>query len=385
MPVEFDLKEAFQLLYDKHEPLEALKRYDGILKQYPENLMATIYKAASLEKLYFGVSDWHNEHTLENVKDLLRNSLILAQNRGDRSKIALVYFRHFVHYFNSKNYPEAQAYMTKCKEYGYHDGTLPMWEYQLKRKSDKLAEKGVKFEPVQIPATTDKEVKGSKVESGKEDNVSSFEELQKPKFKTDWYQTSNTVVLSIFTANLPRNKEAVNLQVSHKNKRDLEISYPIPEASSEFQFSLGLAHEVNPDDLKLNILTKKMEITFTKLAKNNWKSLEYDNGSEGVSSFQQLGSESKSTSPSGTLGYPTSSKKSVDWSKVDLSDDEDENSGSADAFFQKLYAGADPDTKRAMMKSYVESNGTALNTNWEDVAKNPVEASPPEGTELKHW
>ena len=51
-----------------------------------------IYKAASLEKLYFGFADWHSDETLQNALDLLNKALNLAQERGDRSKIALVHF-----------------------------------------------------------------------------------------------------------------------------------------------------------------------------------------------------------------------------------------------------------------------------------------------------
>jgi len=54
-------------------------------------------------------------------------------------------------------------------------------------------------------------------------------------------------------------------------------------------------------------------------------------------------------------------------------------------FFMKLYKNADPDTKRAMMKSYQESNGTALSTNWEEVKKGPVETKPPDGVVAKKW
>jgi suppressor of G2 allele of SKP1 len=45
----------------------------------------------------------------------------------------------------------------------------------------------------------------------------------------------------------------------------------------------------------------------------------------------------------------------------------------------------DEDTRRAMMKSFVESNGTVLSTNWKDVGAKKIECTPPEGMELHKW
>jgi suppressor of G2 allele of SKP1 len=70
---------------------------------------------------------------------------------------------------------------------------------------------------------------------------------------------------------------------------------------------------------------------------------------------------------------------------ADDMDDLDYGGDEANFFFKKLYASADEDTKRAMMKSYVESNGTVLSTNWADVGKGKVETSPPDGMEAKNW
>ena len=66
-------------------------------------------------------------------------------------------------------------------------------------------------------------------------------------------------------------------------------------------------------------------------------------------------------------------------------EEDDDGNDPVDGFFKKLYAGADADTRRAMMKSYQESNGTALSTNWDEVGKGKVETSPPEGMEAKNW
>jgi suppressor of G2 allele of SKP1 len=72
----------------------------------------------------------------------------------------------------------------------------------------------------------------------------------------------------------------------------------------------------------------------------------------------------------------------------DKSPNEDPNAGgdaSMNSFFQTLFADADDDAKRAMMKSFSESGGTTLSTNWDEVKKGRVEVKPPEGSEWKKW
>jgi hypothetical protein len=54
-------------------------------------------------------------------------------------------------------------------------------------------------------------------------------------------------------------------------------------------------------------------------------------------------------------------------------------------FFKKLYKGATPEQQRAMMKSFTESNGTSLSTNWDEVKSGKVATIPPDGVEAKEW
>ncbi|KAI0408258.1 SGS-domain-containing protein [Xylaria palmicola] len=100
------------------------------------------------------------------------------------------------------------------------------------------------------------------------------------------------------------------------------------------------------------------------------------------------GQETKVTKQSGGApAYPTSSRNGPkDWDAVDDEDEEEAtNQGDVNSFFQQLYQGADEDTKRAMMKSFVESNGTALSTSWDDAKSKTYKTSPPDGAEAKKW
>lgn len=84
--------------------------------------------------------------------------------------------------------------------------------------------------------------------------------------------------------------------------------------------------------------------------------------------------------------YPTSSKSGPkDWDNIAQDDDDDEKNADVDSFFKKLFKNSTPEQQRAMMKSYTESNGTALSTDWSSVAKGKVETTPPTGMEEKKW
>lgn len=88
--------------------------------------------------------------------------------------------------------------------------------------------------------------------------------------------------------------------------------------------------------------------------------------------------------PAGQV-YPTSSRTGPkNWDKIGAGEDEDEGKD-INVFFKQLYKGATPEQQRAMMKSYLESNGTTLSTDWNDVKGRTVTTVVPEGSEIKDF
>jgi len=88
--------------------------------------------------------------------------------------------------------------------------------------------------------------------------------------------------------------------------------------------------------------------------------------------------------------YPSSRHVVKDWDRLaaELSNnDEDKEEGEAalNALFQKIYGEGGDQVKKAMNKSFVESGGTVLSTNWDEVSKSKVERKPPDGMEWKKW
>ena len=224
------------------------------------------------------------------------------------------------------------------------------------------------------------------------------------KVRHEWYQNQQSVIITIYAKGVPKDKAEIDIQDD-----SISISFPQPgDPHSSFSFSLDPLHAlIDASASKATIMSTKVEITLKKSTPGQkWPALEGSeplkkatNGTSDPDAKAAMMSALRTQPPSTASGpsYPTSSKTGPkNWDKLanDLTskkkkekkadsdesddamavDDDDEFGGDAvDGFFKKLYKDADDDTRRAMMKSFQESNGTSLSTDWSSVGKGRVE------------
>jgi suppressor of G2 allele of SKP1 len=169
----------------------------------------------------------------------------------------------------------------------------------------------------------------------------------------------------------------------------LTVSFPLP-TGSDFTFTLDpLCHAIDPETSSHEVLSTKLSLKLAKKERGiKWSALE-------LAPNQATVPTSMATTSTTTKGiaYPTSSRSgSKNWDALEREAIKDaetwekpDGDAAANKLFKDLFKNATPEVRRAMEKSYVESNGTALSTNWEEVSKGHMETKPPDSMVAKKW
>ncbi|KAM3461224.1 hypothetical protein BB8028_0005g01780 [Beauveria bassiana] len=209
------------------------------------------------------------------------------------------------------------------------------------------------------------------------------------------FQSNTNMSVSIFSKGV--NKETLKVDFQPHSVHLDRVIYPSGEGK---EFQLDLWGEIDTTASKYTVTPNKVELSLVKKTPGKWAQLKSDGRPrEAASSSATAGAPKiESVSATQTLvepkapavagpAYPTSSRTGPkNWDALDVGEDgkEDED-GDVNSFFKKLYKGATPEQQRAMMKSFTESNGTSLSTDWNDVKGRTVETIPPEGVQATKW
>ncbi|KAI9509083.1 SGS-domain-containing protein [Russula earlei] len=199
------------------------------------------------------------------------------------------------------------------------------------------------------------------------------------QLRHEFYETDERVTLTVFDRGA--DPTLVNVKFQPRS-----IYYENGDKKLDLQ---PLKGQIDPDKSSFIVGKVKVEIRLVKAAQGRWGGLVGDapdplaNSSSGSPPAKKAGS----TLPQARKNWDRVTKTILESETAKTSTDDPNVSGDStlNEFFQNLFTNSDDDTKRAMMKSFQESGGTALSTNWDDVKKAPVPIKPPAGSEARKW
>jgi suppressor of G2 allele of SKP1 len=322
-------------------------------------------------------------------------AVALAHRRARRELIKDAQLRRAIALYFVERYADAEHILAIVKKLDDKEKTLAIWNMKIAAKmkdfpeGDERRKVTVKDVPeVELPS----ESQTPKPAPQKPEQVTPPKPVvptPADKIKHDWYQNNENVVFTLMAKGVPADK--ANIEI---DKDSLNISFPIQGATSDFSYTLDPFYaEVDPTQSKSRITPTKIEITLRKATPAmKWHSLESDrkveSSSENTTTIPSHVLQGKTTTESAPA-YPTSSKSGAkNWDKVakeDLGEEDEQEGDETTRFFKQLYKGAGSDQQRAMMKSYQESGGTVLSTDWSNVGSKYVKPEPPEGMEAKQY
>ncbi|ETN77663.1 SGS domain protein [Necator americanus] len=176
----------------------------------------------------------------------------------------------------------------------------------------------------------------------------------------DWFQTDTSVTVTIL-------KKGVALNDCRVTFLDNDIKV---YCGDEIIFETTLARPVDEKNFTVTCTPSKVEIRMPKASAGHWPVL-------GAPSAIPATTE---------LHHPSKNWEAIERKAVEEEENEQlEGDAAVNRMFRKLYNEASDDVKKAMIKSYQESGGTVLSTNWAEISKKRTEVRPPDCMEYKHF
>ncbi|XP_056620292.1 protein SGT1 homolog isoform X2 [Triplophysa dalaica] len=314
---------------------------DSYIDEHPKTALEELDKALE-EKA--DNADWFCQRAYANIllKQYKRAIDDAEKAQQLQPDLALAFLRRGMAEYHLKNFSTAHQVFTAAKELDCSSECLQTWIQRCEEKMPTLIENGASWN------------------------------LQSQHVKHDWYQTESLVVVTIMLKNAQKDNVSVDF-VAKKLTAVVKLL-----TGEDYCLNVNLLHPVVPEQSTFRILSTKIEIKMKKTEAIHWEKLEGEGSLSTVKHF----------TPN---QYPSSSHYTRNWDKVvgEIKEEEKNENLEGDAalnkLFHQIYSDGSDEVKRAMNKSFMESGGTVLSTNWTDVGKRKVEMNPPEDVEWKKY
>jgi suppressor of G2 allele of SKP1 len=198
------------------------------------------------------------------------------------------------------------------------------------------------------------------------------------RFKRAWYQSQTHATVEVFARGVTADALTLDFNDTCDVLRVTIDALSGGDAHAKtydpYVLELKLFGAVDRESGVVNVSPAKVEIRMKKKTPGHWNDLE--RRAEG-------GLKTSSINMYGEVRPQVDKRTAKDWDALEaeldaeLSDEKPEGEAALNELFQKIYMNADDDTRRAMNKSFQESAGTVLSTDWKDVGSKTVAPEAP--------
>jgi len=360
----------------------AIELYTSALSQDPTLLECYAAKAQALIR-----SEKYDvaKREADRGVDILRGIVNQDPNGKATGELKKCMQRSGVASFHLGKFKEAKNTFQETKKLDETDKGVNQWITWCDEKIARFGDNVNKSEPNKTTnkASTDEKVENSVSDTQAKaaqaqpaaDPAPPTNEMPVPKIKHDWYQTETHVIIEVRIKKLDPKEVKVDF---HPTSLSVTAKLAV---GSDYSLELDLAHPVVPEQSSYKVLSTKLEVRLRKVEGVRWAALEGDGA-------PPLPGGGASTQTSSSVRAPYASGR--DWNKIEKTlaaeaEEKKEGEQALNEMFQKIYADASDDVKKAMNKSFSESGGTVLSTNWNDIGKEKTDVKPPDGMEFKKW
>lgn len=193
------------------------------------------------------------------------------------------------------------------------------------------------------------------------------------KVRLEWFQSNESICFTFYV----RDRQETDVEVTATSRR-LEVVIHLDGDSNEYRHCVEHFYgELSGAAPVVSVRPMKVEVTVAKATPAYWPVLEAPTGKAvAATPTSQL-----SLNPEGP---PNPNRRAKDWGSLKVEEEEKpEGEEALNKLFQNIYGNGSDEQRRAMIKSFTESGGTVLSTNWDDIGKKKVEPQPPKGMEAK--
>jgi len=158
------------------------------------------------------------------------------------------------------------------------------------------------------------------------------------------------------------------------------------DGADPFEFAAYLAGTIVPPESTVQYLSTKVVLKLKKATTGgSWPALTRDAAAAPVRTAVVPATPNVSVSEQKRLASFEKNWDSIAKGVGALDDPKPEGDEALNALFKQIYKDGTDEQRRAMVKSFTQSGGTCLSTNWDDIKKRDVPVTPPDTVVAKKW